>query len=116
MVGSRAPVLAAVVLLWVVFLVVGEERIEADTLLKVRGNFTAANVLSILEVAKSVDACLEESVPVNALQLDVSIVFLVLEVQGLAKVDIWPLDGVHVLPGHVKLTEVEVLWEYLHFS
>ena len=75
-----APVLASVVLLWVVFLVVSEESIKADTLLEVRGNFAAANVLGELEVAEGVDTGLEESLPVDALQLDVGVVFLVGEV------------------------------------
>ena len=53
--------------------------------------------------------------PMNALQFDVSIVFLEFEVNSFTEIDVWALDGMHVFSCHLELVEVEVLWEYLHF-
>ena len=52
--------------------------------------------------------------PMNALQFDVSIVFLEFEVNSFTEIDVWALDGMHVFSCHLELVEVEVLWEYLH--
>jgi len=45
----------------------------------------------------NVDASSDESVPVDALQLDVGVVLLELEVDCLEEVNIWSLDSVHIL-------------------
>jgi hypothetical protein len=113
-VGGHTPVFALVVLVGEVLLVVGEERVELDALLEVLDGFEATDVLEEVEVAVSVDAGADEAVPVDALEADVSVVLLEREGQGLAEVDVGTLDGVHVLAGHFKLVEVEVLWEDLH--
>ena len=44
-----------------------------------------------------VDASSDESVPVDALQLDVGVILLELEVHSLEEVNIWSLDSVHIL-------------------
>jgi len=55
-------------------------------------------------------------VPVDALELDISVVLLEAEVEGLAEVDVGALNGVHVLACHLKLVEVEVFREDFHFN
>ena len=114
--GRNSPVLTVVIFLGVVLLVIGEEIVKLKALLEVLGGFKAADILEELEVAEGVDARTDETVPVHALQLNVSVVFLEREVQGLAKVDVWALDGVHVLTCHLKLIEVKILREHLHFN
>lgn len=110
------PVLRVVVLLREVFLVVSEEGVELQALLEVLDGFEATDVFHEVEVAVRVDACFDQSVPVDALELDVCVVLLEREVQGLAEVDIRALDRVHVFTRHFELVEVEVLWEYFHFN
>ena len=53
--------------------------------------------------------------PVHALDLNVSVVFLELEVNCFVEVNVGTLNCVHVLSRHFKLVEVEVFWEHLHF-
>ena len=76
--------------------------------------YLAPNVLEELEVAEYINAGHQKSVPVDALQLDVGIVLLEVEVQGFVEVDIWPLNHEMVLLHHTELGHLEVLWEYLH--
>ena len=95
---------------------VSEERIELDALFEVFYGFKAADVLEEVEVAVGVHASANQSVPVDALQLDVGIVLLELEVKRLAEVDVGALDCVHVLASHLKLVEIEVFWENLHLN
>ncbi len=71
-------------------------------------------MLQEVEVAVNVDARPDQPVPVNALQLDVRIVLLEVEVNSLEEVDVGPLDGVHVLACHFELVVVEILWKHLH--
>lgn len=78
--GGHSPVFVHVVLLWVVFLVVGEEGIDLEALLEVSGALVAADVLHEFEVAVGVDASTNHSVPVDALQFDVGVVLLEREV------------------------------------
>ena len=52
--------------------------------------------------------------PVDALELDVGVVLLELEVDSLEEVNVWSLDCVHILFGQFKLIEVEILWKHLH--
>jgi hypothetical protein len=111
----HSPVLRRVVLLRVVFLVVGEEGVELDALLEVVDCLKTADVLHEVEVAVGVDARANESVPVHALQLNVGVVLLEGEVQCLAEVDVWSLDGVHVFTRHFELGELKVLGEDFHF-
>ena len=93
---------------------IGEERIELKTLLEVLSGFHATNVLKEIEIAVSVDARAHKAVPVHTLQLHIRVILLELEVERLAEVDVGTFDGVHVLSRHLKLVEVEVLWEYFH--
>jgi hypothetical protein len=55
-------------------------------------------------------------VPVDALELDVRVVDLEIEVEGLREVDIGTLDRVHILSCSLKLVELEVLRENLHIN
>ena len=102
------------VLVRVVLLVVGEEGVELEALLEVLGGLKAANVLEHIEVTVGVGACLDETVPVDALQTNVGIVLLEAEVHGGVEADVGPLDRVHVVTSHLELREVEVLREHLH--
>ena len=94
---------------------IGEESVQLDALLEVLGRFQASNVLEEVEIAVCVYAGLDHPVPVDALQLDVRVVLLEVEVERAAKPDVWAFDGVHVFTSHLELVEVEVLWEYLHY-
>jgi hypothetical protein len=113
-VRGDSPVLAVVVFLWEIFLVVSEESVQLDALLEVLNGLHASDLFQEIEVAIHVDACTDESVPVDALDADVGVVLLELEVHGLEEVDVGALDGVHVVTGHLELVEVEVLGEDLH--
>ena len=113
-VWGDSPVLRVVILIWEVFLVVSEETIKLYALLEVLNSLDASNVLEEIEVAIAVDASSDKSMPVNALELDVRVVLLEFEVDGQTEVNIWSLDSVHVFTGHLKLVEIEVLWEHLH--
>ena len=111
----HSPVLRVVVFVRVVLLVVGEEGVELEALLEVLGGLEAANVLQHVKVTVRVNACLDESVPVDALETDVGVVLLEAEVHGGVEANVWALDGVHVFTRHLELVEVEVFWEHLHF-
>ena len=111
----HSPVLRVVVFVRVVLLVVGEEGVELEALLEVLGGLEAANVLQHVKVTVRVNACLDESVPVDALETDVGVVLLEAEVHGGVEANVWTLDGVHVFTRHLELVEVEVFWEHLHF-
>ena len=104
-----------VVLIWVVFLVVGEEPVKLYALLEILNSLEASDVLEEIEVSVHIDAGSDKSVPVDALQLDVGVVLLELEVDGVAKVDVWSLDRMHVFSAHFELVKVEVFWEHFHF-
>ena len=78
----HSPVLRVVVFVRVVLLVVGEEGVELEALLEVLGGLEAANVLQHVKVTVRVNACLDESVPVDALKTNVGIVLLKAEVHG----------------------------------
>ena len=110
------PVLTVVILLGEVFLMIGEEPVQLDALLEVLSRLEASNILEEIKVAVCVDARLDHSVPVDALQLDVGVVLLEVEVERAAKPDVWTFDGVHVFTSHLELVEVEVLGEYLHYQ
>lgn len=87
-----------------------------NALFEVLYGFEAADVLEEVEVAVGVHASANQSVPVDALELDVGVVLLELEVKRLAEVDVRALDRVHVLASHLKLVEIEVFWEDLHLN
>tara|TARA_B110000977_G_scaffold106374_1_gene138662 strand:- start:17 stop:259 length:243 start_codon:yes stop_codon:yes gene_type:complete len=72
-------------------------------------------VLEEIEVTIHIDASADKSMPMNALQLNVCIVFLEFEVNSFSEIDVWALNGMHVFSCHLELVKVEVLWEYLHF-
>ena len=114
--GGHSPVLAVVVFVGIVLLVVGEERVELQALLEVLGGFEAADVFEHVEVAIGVDAGLNQSVPVHALQANIRVVLLEREVHRRVESDVGALDRVHVVTRHLKLTKVEVLREHLHLS
>ena len=105
-----------IVLIWIVLLVIGEEGVELEALLEVLCGLKASNVLEHVEVAVGVGAGLNKTVPVHALQTNVRIVLLEAEVHGRVEPDVWPLNSVHILTRHLKLTEVEVFREHLHLS
>ena len=115
-VRGDSPVLRVIVLIRVVLLVIGKEGVELEALLEVLGGLEAADVLEHVEVAISVGAGLDQSVPVHALQTDVSVVLLETEVHRRVETNVWSLDSVHVFTGHLKLTEVEVFGEHLHLA
>jgi len=96
--------------------VVSEESVELYALFEVLNSFHASNLLEEIEVAVDIDAGSDESVPVNALNLNVGVVLLELEVNGLVKVDVRTLNGVHVQSGHFKLVEIKVLWEDFYYQ
>lgn len=93
---------------------VSEESVQLNALLEVLDGLHASDLLQEVEVPVHVNACADESVPVDALDSDVGIVLLELEVHGLEEVDVRTLDSVHVLFRHLKLVEVEILGEDLH--
>ena len=76
--------------------------------------YHAPDVLQELEITVYIHACIDQPVPVDTLQLDVSIILLETEVQSLVEVDVWSLDCEKVLSSHRKLVEVEVFGEHLH--
>ena len=105
-----------VVFVWIVLLVVGKEGVEVEALTEVFGGFEATHILEHVEVTVRVGAGLDQAVPVNALELHVCIVLLKAEVHGRVEANVWALDRVHVLAGHLKLAEVEVFGEHLHLD
>ena len=94
---------------------IGEEGVELHALLEVLNSFCAPDLLKEIEVTINVDAGADKSVPVDALQLDVGVVLLKLEVDRLEEVDVGTFDRVHVLSSHLELVEIKVLGEHLHF-
>ena len=80
--GGHSPVLAVIVLVRVVLLVVCKEGVELEALFEVLGGLEAANVLQHIEVTISVNASLDEAMPVDALKTNVGIVLLKAEVHG----------------------------------
>jgi len=115
-VGGDSPVLAVVVLLWEVFLVVGEERVQLYTLFEVFNSFHAPDLFEEVEVSVNIDACSDESMPMDTLELDVCVILLELEVDRLVEVYVGTLYRVHVFAGHLELVEVEVLGEHFHYE
>ena len=113
-VWADSPVLAVVVLISIILLVIGKEPIELHALLEVLDGLHASDVLEEVEVSVNVDASSDKSVPVNALQLQVRVILVELEVQSLSEVNVWSLDSVHVFSGHLELIKVEVFWKHLH--
>ena len=113
--GRHSPVLAVVVIVWIVLLVVGEEGVELDALLEVLGGLEAADVLEHVKVAVSVDASFDQTVEVDALETDVGVVLLESEVHRRVESDVGSLNGVHVSTSHLELGVVEVFREDLHF-
>ena len=63
----NSPVFIVVILIWIVFLVVGEESIELYALLEILNSLEASDVLEEIEVSVNVDASPDKSVPVDAL-------------------------------------------------
>lgn len=93
---------------------VSEEGIKLDALLEVLDGLHASDLLQEIEVAINIDASADQSVPVDALESDVGVILLELEVNGLEEVDVGTLDSVHILACHLKLVEIEVFGEHLH--
>ena len=93
-----------------------EEGVELNALLEVFHCFCASDMLKEIKVTINIDASSDEPVPMHTLQLDVGVVLLKLEVNSLKEVNVWTLDRVHVLSGHLKLVEIKVLGEHLHFN
>lgn len=112
--GGHSPVLTVVVFLWEIFLVVSEECVQLNALLEVLDGLHASDLLQEIEVPVHIYACADEAVPVNALETDVSVVLLELEVDSFVEVNVGTLDGVHVIASHLKLVEVKVFGKHLH--
>ena len=112
--GRDAPVLAVVILLWVVLLVVRKERVELDALLEVLYCLETPDVLGKVKVAVGVNTRADQSMPVHTLEFHVGVVLLERKVEGLSEIDVRTLNGVHVFTGHLKLVEIKVLREHLH--
>ena len=93
---------------------VSEEGIELNALLEVLDGLHASDLLQEVEVSVDVDARTDQSVPVHALDAQVRVVLLELEVHGLVEVDVRSLDRVHVVTRHLELVEVKILGEHLH--
>jgi len=68
---ANSPVLRVVVLIGIIFLVVSKEPIELNALFEVLDGFKASNVLEEIEISEHVDACSDESMPVDALDLNI---------------------------------------------
>ena len=115
-VGRHSPILAVIVLVREVLFVVGKELVELEALFEVLNRLETTDVLEEVEVAVSIDAGADESVPVDALELDVGVVDLEVEIEGLGEVDVGTLDGVHVFADSLELVELEVLGEHFHYS
>ena len=113
-VRGHPPVFVVIVLLRIVFLVLSEESIQRHTLLEVLCRLKALDVFQELEVSVSINTGSNDSLPVDALQLDVGVVLLEVEVQGRTEINVGALDRVHIITSHFKLIEVEVFWEDLH--
>lgn len=112
---GNSPVLRVIILIGVVLLVISEESIELYALLEILNSLEASDVLKEIEISVNIDAGSDKSMPVDTLQLDVRVVLLELEVNGVAKVNVWPLDSMHVFSTHFELVEVEVFGEHFHF-
>ena len=91
---ADSPVFRVVVLIGIIFLVVSKESIELDALLEVLDGFEASNMLEEIEISEHVDACSDKSMPVNTLDLNVRVILLELESNGLSEVDVWSLNSV----------------------
>lgn len=87
-----------------------------QALFEVFDGLETTNVLEEIEVAVSVDTSADQSVPVDTLQLNVGVVDLEVEIDGLSEVDVGTLDRVHIFSRGFKLVELKVLGEHLHFN
>ena len=70
-VWGDSPVLRMIILVGEVLLVVREEGIELQALLEVLNCFQASDLLQEIKISIHVDACSDQSVPVDALQFHV---------------------------------------------
>ena len=113
---ADSPVFRVIILISIILLVVGEESIELDALLEVLDGFEASDMLEEIEISEHVDACSDESVPVDTLEFDIRVVLLELEGNSLTEVNVWSLNSMHVFTCHFELVEIEVFWEHLHFT
>ena len=103
-----------IVLIWIILLVISEEIVKLNALAEVLNGLKASEIFKELKVSVNIEASSNKSMPVDALNFDVSVVFLELEVDHLNEIDVWPLDSVHVFSSHLKLIEIVVFGEYLH--
>ena len=87
-----------------------------EALLEVLSSLETADILEHVEVTIGVSACLDETVPVDALKAHVGIILLEREVHGAVETNVWSLDSVHVFTSHLELREIEVFWEHLHLA
>ena len=56
-----------IILIGIVLLVIREERIELNALFEIFYGFQASNVFQEIKVSINIEACSDESVPVNTL-------------------------------------------------
>ena len=115
-VRAHSPVLGVVILVWIILLVVGEKTIELYALLEVLDGLHASDVFEEVEITVNINASPDQSVPVNTLQFKIGVVLLELEHDSLSEVNVWSLDCMHVFSRHLKLIEIEVFREHLHFD
>jgi hypothetical protein len=94
---------------------VSEEGVKLNALLEILYCLCASDLLKEIKVTINVDASSDKSMPVNTLQPDVSVVLLKLEVNCFKEVNVGSLDCVHILSSHLKLVEIKVFGEHLHF-
>ena len=69
--GGDPPIFVVVVLLWVVFLMLGKERIERHALLEVLSGLQTFDVFKELKISVGVYTGADNPLPVDALQLDI---------------------------------------------
>lgn len=93
---------------------ISEESIKLNALFEVLHCFHASDLLQEIEVAIYINACSDKSMPMYTLNLNISVVFLELKVNGLVEINVRSLDCVHVLARHLELIKVEVLREDFH--
>jgi len=105
-----------VVLVGEVLFVVSEVWVQLEALFEVLDGFKTADILKEVKVTIGVHAGTDQSVPVDALQLDIWVVNLKWEAQSLVEVDVGTLYGVHVFSCRFELVEVEVFGEHFHLN
>ena len=82
--------------------------------MEIDGSFKTLDLFEEVEISIDIDACLNESLEVDALKFDVGLILLILEWHRGAKVDVWSLDGVEVERGGLELLQIVIFREHFH--